>query len=96
MGFTLRTLAADIKFPEAVSLNALEHALPQATIDAVIADLGVTEARTRKLPAGLTLLLCIAMGLFTNTALTHWSQVKPLPALSNRAGRVMGRVCVHV
>ena len=25
MGFTLRTLAADIKFPEAVSLNALEH-----------------------------------------------------------------------
>ena len=71
MGFTLRTLAADIKFPEAVSLNALEHALPQATIDAVIADLGVAEQRTRKLPAGVTLLLCIAMGLFTNTALTH-------------------------
>jgi len=71
MGFTLRTLAADIKFPEAISLNALEHALPQATIDAVIADLGVAEERTRKLPAGVTLLLCIAMGLFTNTALTH-------------------------
>ena len=71
MGFSLRTIADTLKFPEAVSLSALEHALPQATVEAVVADLGVEEQRTRKLPAGLTLLLCIAMGLFTNLALTQ-------------------------
>ncbi len=71
MGFSLRTIADNIKFPEAVSLNALEHAIPQATVAAVIADLGAAEQRTRKLPAGLTLLLCIAMGLFSNIALTQ-------------------------
>ena len=71
MGFSLRTIADNLKFPEAVSLNALEHALPQATVEAVVADLGVEEQRTRKLPAVVTLLLCIAMGLFTNIALTQ-------------------------
>jgi hypothetical protein len=35
----------------------------------VITDLGVEQQRSRKLPAGLTLLLCIGMGLFTNIAL---------------------------
>ena len=38
---------------------------------AVVADLGVVEARTRKLVATLTLLLCIAMGVFTNIALSQ-------------------------
>jgi hypothetical protein len=69
MGFKLRTIADDIKFPDAVRLNALEQAIPQAVVEAVIADLGVEEQRTRKLPAVVTLLLCIAMGLFTNMAL---------------------------
>jgi hypothetical protein len=71
MGFSLRTIADDLKFPEAVTLNALEHAIPQATVAAVVADLGVGEERTRKLPATLTLLLCIAMGVFTNIALSQ-------------------------
>jgi len=69
MGFKLRTIADDIKFPDAVKLNALEQAIPQAVVEAVITDLGVEEQRTRKLPAVVTLLLCIAMGLFTNMAL---------------------------
>ena len=71
MGFNLRTIADNVKFPEAVSLNALEQAIPQATVAAVIVDLGVEEQRTRKLSAEMTLLLCIAMGLFTNIALTQ-------------------------
>jgi hypothetical protein len=71
MGFSLRTVADNLKFPEAVSLNALEHAIPQATVEAVVVDLGVEEQRTRKLPAALTLLLCIAMGLFANLALSQ-------------------------
>lgn len=69
MGFSLRTIAASIRFPEAVSLNMLEQALPQATVAAVITDLGVQEQRMRKLPARVTLWLCVAMGLFTNMAL---------------------------
>jgi len=69
MGFSLRTIADGIRFPEAVSLNALEQAIPQTTVEAVVADLGVEEQRIRKLPAVVTLLLCIAMGLFTNMAL---------------------------
>jgi hypothetical protein len=69
MGFSLRTIADDIRLPEAVSLNALEQAIPQTTVEAVVADLGIEEQRTRKLPTVVTLLLCIAMGLFTNMAL---------------------------
>lgn len=69
MGFELRTIADNIKFPDAVKLNALEQAIPQAVVEAVTTDLGVEEQRTRKLPAVVTLLLCIAMGLFTNMAL---------------------------
>lgn len=71
MGFSLRTIADGIKFPEAVTLNALERVLPQATVEAVVAELGVEEQRTRKLPAALTLLLCVAMGLFTHVALSQ-------------------------
>jgi hypothetical protein len=69
MGFTLRTIAHNVRFPDEVRLNALEQAIPQAVIEAVIADLGAEEQRTRKLPAAVTLLLSVAMGLFTNMAL---------------------------
>ncbi|HEX2987947.1 MAG TPA: transposase domain-containing protein [Chloroflexota bacterium] len=47
-------------------MEALEAAVPQATVEAVIADLGVAEQRRRKLPAELTLLLSVAMNLFTH------------------------------
>jgi len=71
MGFSLRTIADNVKFSEAVTLNALERAIPQEAVEAVVTELGVKEQRTRKLPAALTLLLCIAMGLFTNLALSQ-------------------------
>jgi hypothetical protein len=69
MGFSLRTIAEDIRFEQAVTMNAIERFVPQAEIEAVIKDLGVKEKRTRKLPALVTTLLCIAMGLFTNIAM---------------------------
>ena len=69
MGFSLRTIANEMRFPEAVRLNVIEQAIPQTMVEAVIADLGVGEQRVRKLPAVMTLLVCIAMGLFTNSAL---------------------------
>jgi len=69
MGFSLRTIIDATKFSESVRLNVLENAVPQATVEAVVADLDASEQRTRKLPAALTTLLCVAMGLFTDTAL---------------------------
>jgi len=69
MGFTLRTITHNVRFPDEVRLNALEQAIPQAVVEAVIADLDAKEQRVRKLPAVVTLLLSVAMGLFTNMAL---------------------------
>ena len=69
MGFSLRTITDMSRFSENVRLNLLERAVPQAAVEAVVVDLDATEQRTRKLPAALTTLLCVAMGLFTDTAL---------------------------
>jgi hypothetical protein len=62
IGFSLRQIAGDIKFPEAVTLNMLEHVIPQETVEAVIDNFGVQEQRLRKLPTALVLLLSVAMG----------------------------------
>jgi hypothetical protein len=69
MGYKLRAIAHGVRFPDEVRLNALERAIPQAMVEAVITDLGAEEQRTRKLPAEVTLWLSVAMGLFTNMAL---------------------------
>ena len=69
MGFSLRMIADNARFEQAVTLNALERAVPQPEIEAVIEDLNIREERIRKLPACVTLLLCIGMGLFTNISL---------------------------
>ncbi|MHB0870821.1 MAG: IS4 family transposase [Chloroflexota bacterium] len=50
-------------------MEAIEAAVPRATVEAVVADLGVAEQRRRKLPAQLTVLLAIAMNLFTHHSL---------------------------
>jgi len=69
MGFSLRTITDVTEFSENVRLNVLERAVPQASVEAVLIDLNATEQRTRKLPAALTTLLCVAMGMFTDTGL---------------------------
>ena len=69
MGFSLRTIIDVTEFSENVRLNVLERAVPQASVEAVLIDLNATEQRTRKLPAALTTLLCVAMGMFTDTGL---------------------------
>jgi len=66
MGFKLRAIADNVRFPDEVRLNALEQAIPENVVEAVITDLGADEQRTRKLPAAVTLWLSVAMGLFTN------------------------------
>ena len=78
MGFSLRTITDASRFSENVRLNVLERAVPQATVEAVLVDLDATEQRTRKLPAALTTQLCVATGLFPDTALEQVESVSRL------------------
>ena len=66
MGFMIRQIDPNAKLVNEVSMEAIEAAVPRATVEAVVADLGVAEQRRRKLPAELTVLLTIAMNLFTH------------------------------
>jgi len=65
----IRQIDPNAKLAHEVSVEALEAAVPRATVEAVVADLGVAEQRRRKLPAGLTMLLSVAMNLFTHDSL---------------------------
>lgn len=69
MGFIARHRLATSTFTDAIALEALEQVMPLAMIQAVAADADVPTERRRKLPADVTLLLCVAMSLFTQEAL---------------------------
>lgn len=56
-------------FSELVSFEALSRVLPAKVVEAVIAECGAEEARSRKLPAALTLWLCILMNIFSGIGL---------------------------
>ena len=66
LGFMIRQIDPNAKLADEVSMEALEAAVPHATVEAVVADLGVAEQRRRKLPAELTMLLSVAMNIFTH------------------------------
>lgn len=65
----IRQIDPNAKLADEVSMEALEAAVPRATVEAVVADLGVAEQRRRKLPAELTMLLTVAMNLFARDSL---------------------------
>jgi hypothetical protein len=65
----IRQIGPNAELANEVSMGALEAAVPRATVEAVVADLGVAQRRRRKLPAELTLLLTVAMNLFTHDSL---------------------------
>jgi hypothetical protein len=65
----VRTWAQRAKFTDVLALEALEQVLPQAMITAAAAEADCPTQRRRKLPADVTLLLCVAMSLFTHEAL---------------------------
>ncbi len=56
-------------FSELVNFEAVSHILPEAVVKAVIAECGVEEQRSRKLPTTLTVWLCILMNLFSGIGL---------------------------
>jgi hypothetical protein len=69
MGYMIRQLAPNARLSDEHALEALARVIPRETVRAVISDLGAAEARCRKLPAHLTLLLTVAMHLFPREAL---------------------------
>jgi hypothetical protein len=69
VSFRVREWAADAKFTDAIALEALASVVPPAQIQAAVTKAAVPTVRRRKLPADVTLLLCLAMSLWTHHAL---------------------------
>jgi hypothetical protein len=66
---SLRPLDPFVHFTTEATLEALGQTLSLARIEAVLKPLGFREQRTRKLTFVLTVLLCIAMNLFSDEAI---------------------------
>ena len=69
MGFIARYRVTTGTFTDAVALEALERVVPASVLQNAAAEADMPTERRRKLPADVTLLLCVAMSLFTQEAL---------------------------
>jgi len=69
MGFIARQYTTTAPFTDAIALEALERVVPAEVIHAAASAAVRPTQRRRKLPADVTLLLCIAMSLWTQEAL---------------------------
>ncbi len=67
--YKIRQLDPKSQFCNQVTVDVITDIIPVSVIEAVIDNTDSREQRKRKLPAVLTLLLCIAMHLFTSIAL---------------------------
>jgi hypothetical protein len=76
----IRQIAIEAKISETVRLEALEIAVPQATVQAVVREHHLERQRARKLSAEMGLLLIIAMNLFSESSLSQvlWKMVQGL------------------
>jgi hypothetical protein len=68
MGFKIREIDAECKFSSALTVEALSHAIPHATITAVLHAEGACEQRERKLTMVVVVWLVIAMNIYTTLA----------------------------
>jgi hypothetical protein len=69
MGFIARRRTLTTTFTDAIALEALERVMPTEVLQAAARMADVPTQRRRKLPAAVTLLLCVAMSLWTQQAL---------------------------
>ena len=69
MGFRIRAFDAESNFCSELTLEAIARAVPAEDIKAVIEEQGVREQRVRKLNAFVTVLLVIAMNLYTQLSI---------------------------
>jgi uncharacterized membrane protein len=69
LGFKLREIEAESKFCRELTLAAVEQAVPMAEVRAVLAETGVSEQRTRKLNMVVTVLVTIAMNIYSRASI---------------------------
>jgi len=69
LSFMVRQWEPRAKFTDTLALEVLERVLPHALIQAAAAEADHPTQRRRKLPADVTLLLCVAMSLWSHEAL---------------------------
>ncbi len=70
MGYKLREIEAESKFSQELSLPAIEHLVPKATIAAVLTAEGRVTQRERKLNLLITVLLVIMINIYTSDSIT--------------------------
>jgi len=66
---SLRQIDPFVHFTQEATLDALGHTLARSRIEDVLAGLGISEQRARKLTMVLAVLVCVAMNLFTEEAI---------------------------
>ena len=69
MRFKIREIDAECKFSQALTLSALERALPQHAVDAALAHHAIAPTRERKLTLVLTVWLIIALHLYPTVSI---------------------------
>ena len=69
MGYMIRQIETNAKMTDEVRLEALETAVPYATLQAVVQAHGLQRQRKRKLSGEMGLLLAIAMNLYSHLSL---------------------------
>lgn len=71
MSYIIQEVKDQGQFCEKVDLAALTQVISPELIETIIESSGVREQRIRKLPAGLTLLMCVGMNIFRELRLSH-------------------------
>ena len=71
MGYTLRQVETERKFCQALTIEALERAVPLQTIKGVLDQQGVQVQRERKLNIVVTVWVVIAMNLYAHVSIGH-------------------------
>jgi len=71
MGYRIRQIEPDSQLCDEVTVDAITEHVPVEMVEEVIEFCGVKEARKRKLPALLVVLLCIGMNLFCSMSLSY-------------------------
>lgn len=71
MSLSIRQIPENPVLEEHLALEALGRVVPLESVNAVLDAEGAREARRRKLPAAVVVLLCVAMNLFCDRSLGH-------------------------
>ena len=69
MGYSIREIEAGSQFCRQITVDVINQVVPLPMMETIIAECGVCQERVRKLPALLTMVMCIAMNLFSELSL---------------------------